>query len=66
VNAGYLAQFKAALNWAKLQKLVAHLPGFSRIKRAKMSKGDEHEKATEPERKAEPKKPRTKRGKTSS
>jgi len=34
-----LAHLKAALNWAKLQKLVAHLPGFPRIKRAKMSKG---------------------------
>jgi integrase len=37
--AGHLAHLKAALNWAKLQKLVAHLPGFPRIKRAKMSKG---------------------------
>ena len=37
--AGHLAHLKAALNWAKLQKLVAHPPGFPRIKRAKMSKG---------------------------
>ena len=37
--AGHLAHLKAALNWAKLQKLIAHLPGFPRIKRAKMSKG---------------------------
>ena len=37
--AGHLAHLKAALNWAKLQKLIAHLPGFPRIKRARMSKG---------------------------
>lgn len=37
--AGHLAHLKAALNWAKLQKLITHLPGFPRIKRAKMSKG---------------------------
>jgi integrase len=37
--AGHLAHLKAALNWAKLQKLIAHLPGFPRIKRAKMSEG---------------------------
>ncbi len=37
--AGHLAHLKAALNWAKLQKLIAHLPAFPRLKRAKMSKG---------------------------
>ncbi len=37
--AGHLAHLKAALNWAKAQKLIAHLPAFPRIKRAKMSKG---------------------------
>lgn len=37
--AGHLGHLKAALNWARLQKLIAHLPGFPRIKRAKMSKG---------------------------
>lgn len=37
--AGHLAHLKAALNWAKSQKLITHLPAFPRIKRAKMSKG---------------------------
>ena len=37
--AGHLAHLKAALNWAKLQKLIAHLPAFPKVKRAKMSKG---------------------------
>jgi len=37
--AGHLAHLKAALKWAKLQKLIAHLPAFPKVKRAKMSKG---------------------------
>jgi integrase len=37
--AGHLAHLKAALNWAKSQKLIHHLPTFPRLKRAKMSKG---------------------------
>jgi integrase len=37
--AGHLAHLKAALNWARGQKLIPHLPTFPRLKRAKMSKG---------------------------
>jgi integrase len=37
--AGHLAHLKAALNWAKSQKLLPQVPAFPRLKRAKMSKG---------------------------
>jgi integrase len=37
--AGHLAHLKAALNWAKDQKLLPQLPTFPKLKRAKMSKG---------------------------
>lgn len=37
--AGHLAHLKAALNWAKSQKLMPEIPAFPRLKRAKMSKG---------------------------
>jgi integrase len=37
--AGHLAHLKAALNWARGQKLIPHLPTFPRLKRTKMSKG---------------------------
>jgi integrase len=37
--AGHLAHLKAALNWAKSQKLLPQVPSFPRLKRAKMSKG---------------------------
>jgi integrase len=37
--AGHLAHLKAALNWAKGQKLLPLVPTFPRLKRAKMSKG---------------------------
>lgn len=37
--AGYLAHLKAALNWAKSQKLIPQVPAFPKLKRAKMSKG---------------------------
>lgn len=37
--AGHLAHLKAALNWAKSQKLLPLVPAFPRLKRAKMSKG---------------------------
>lgn len=37
--AGHLAHLKAALNWARGQKLIPNLPTFPRLKRAKMSKG---------------------------
>jgi integrase len=37
--AGHLAHLKAALNWAKSQKLLPGVPSFPRLKRAKMSKG---------------------------
>jgi integrase len=36
---GYLAHLKAALNWAVRQKLLASLPAFPRIQRAKRSSG---------------------------
>jgi integrase len=36
---GHLAHLKAALNWARGQKLIPNLPTFPRLKRAKMSKG---------------------------
>lgn len=37
--AGHLAHLKAALNWAKSQKLLPQVPAFPRLKRARMSKG---------------------------
>jgi integrase len=37
--AGHLAHLKAALNWAKDQKLLPKVPAFPKLKRAKMSKG---------------------------
>jgi integrase len=37
--AGHLAHLKAALNWAKGQKLLPQVPVFPRLKRARMSKG---------------------------
>lgn len=37
--AGHLAHLKAALNWARGQKLIPHLPTFPRLKRARISKG---------------------------
>jgi integrase len=37
---GHLAHLKAALNWAKDQRLIPQLPVFPKIKRAKLSKGD--------------------------
>jgi integrase len=37
--AGHLAHLKAALNWARSQKLLPQVPSFPRLKRAKLSKG---------------------------
>jgi integrase len=37
--AGHLAHLKAALNWAKDQKLLPQVPAFPKLKRARMSKG---------------------------
>jgi integrase len=37
--AGHLAHLKAALNWAKDQKLLPQVPVFPKLKRAKISKG---------------------------
>lgn len=37
--AGHLAHLKAAMNWAKGQKLLPQTPTFPRLKRAKISKG---------------------------
>jgi integrase len=37
--AGHLAHLKAAMNWAKSQKLIVNLPAFPKMKRAKVSKG---------------------------
>ena len=37
--AGHLAHLRAALNWAKDQKLLPQLPTFPKLKRARMSKG---------------------------
>lgn len=37
--AGHLAHLKAAMNWAKGQKLLPATPTFPRLKRAKISKG---------------------------
>lgn len=37
--AGHLAHLKAALNWAKDQKLLPQVPSFPKLKRAKISKG---------------------------
>ena len=37
--AGHLAHLKAALNWAKDQKLLPQVPAFPKLKRAKISKG---------------------------
>jgi integrase len=36
---GHLSHIKAALNWAKAQKLIPQVPAFPRIKRARLSKG---------------------------
>jgi integrase len=37
--AGHLAHLKAAMNWAKSQKLIPHVPAFPKLKRAKISRG---------------------------
>lgn len=37
---GHLAHLKAALSWAKSQKLLPVVPAFPKIKRAKASRGD--------------------------
>jgi site-specific recombinase XerD len=37
---GHLAHLKAALSWAKSQKMIPHIPTFPKIKRAKMSRGE--------------------------
>jgi integrase len=37
--AGHLAHLKAALNWAKDQKLLPQMPAFPKLKRARISKG---------------------------
>jgi integrase len=37
--AGHLAHLKAALRWAKDQKLIPQMPAFPKLKRAKMSTG---------------------------
>jgi integrase len=37
--AGHLAHLKAAMNWAKNQKLLPVTPSFPKLKRAKISKG---------------------------
>jgi site-specific recombinase XerD len=37
---GHLAHLKAALSWAKAQKMIPHIPAFPKIKRAKISRGE--------------------------
>lgn len=37
---GHLAHLKAAMSWAKSQKMIPQVPAFPKIKRAKMSRGD--------------------------
>jgi len=37
--AGHLAHLKAALNWAKGQKLLSQVPAFPKLKRARISRG---------------------------
>lgn len=37
---GHLAHLKAALSWAKDQKLLTAIPAFPKIKRAKLSRGE--------------------------
>lgn len=37
---GHLAHLKAALSWAKSQKMIPQIPAFPKIKRAKVSRGE--------------------------
>jgi hypothetical protein len=37
---GHLAHLKAALSWAKSQKMIPQVPAFPKIKRAKVSRGE--------------------------